>query len=53
MMFWRILWSVIWFGGIGVFTALSLLILIYGYRDLVDLFKTLKKQHEQSKNGSE
>ncbi len=52
MTFWRILWSVIWFGGLGVFTVLSLMIMVYGYRDLVDLFKTLKKQHEQFKNGS-
>ena len=47
MTFWRALWSFIWFGGVGIFSVLSILILVYGYKDLVELFVKLKKQHEE------
>ena len=46
MQFWIALWTVVWFVSLGIFSILSLLVIVFGFRDLVDLFKTLKMRHE-------
>ena len=47
MHFWMPLWTAIWFGGLAIFGVLSVLVTIYGARDIVTLLRTLKDQHEE------
>ena len=45
MQFWIALWTVIWFSSLVVFSLLSVLIIIFGARDLVALLANLKARH--------
>ncbi len=43
--FWVGLWTVLWFGGLGVFSILTVLVVIFGGRDLAALLASLSKRH--------
>ena len=44
MGFWEWLWTVLWFGGLAVFAALSVVITIQGARDLRALLRGLRAE---------
>jgi hypothetical protein len=45
MQAWIWLWTFVWYAGIGVFSVLSLLVIWFGGRDLMDLLQSLKARH--------
>jgi hypothetical protein len=45
MQFWAALWEVIWFAGLGVFSLLSVLVIIFGGYDLAALLTSLRARH--------
>ncbi len=51
--FWKSLWSVTWFAGVAIFTVLSVMITIYGAKDLTYLLRSLNRQHEAPPRDSE
>ena len=46
MTFWSSLWTITWFAGLGIFAVLSVLVVIFGARDLLALLRSLKDRHE-------
>jgi hypothetical protein len=44
MLFWQWLWTALWFGGLAVFTVLSVVIAIQGGRDLLALLHALRSE---------
>jgi hypothetical protein len=50
--FWIGLWSILWFAGLGIFSVLSVLVIVFGGRDLAFLFRDLKARHDSSQRGS-
>lgn len=46
MQFWIALWTAVWFVSLGIFSILSCLVIVFGFRDLLDLFRSLKARHE-------
>ena len=44
---WKILWSVVLFGGLGVFAVMSVWVTIAGWRDIWSLFGAINKSHEK------
>lgn len=52
MQFWISLWTLVWFGSLAVFSVLSLLVIVFGFRDLVDLFRTLRERHRKAVDQS-
>jgi hypothetical protein len=46
--FWPTLWTVIWYVGLGVFSVLSALIIVFGGHDLVALLASLRERHRQA-----
>jgi hypothetical protein len=42
MAFWEWLWTVLWFGGLGLFAVLSVVITVQGARDLRVLLRGLR-----------
>ena len=47
MQAWIWLWTFVWYAGVGVFVLLSLLVIWFGGRDLVDLLQSLRARHLQ------
>ncbi len=45
MTFWSSLWTFTWFAGLGIFAVLSVLVVVFGAKDLVHLFRSLKDKH--------
>ncbi len=45
MQFWISLWTLIWFAGLVIFAALSVLVIVHGARDLVALLRALRDRH--------
>ena len=43
--FWMSLWTVVWFISLGVFSLLSVLVIIFGGYDLAALLKSLHTRH--------
>jgi hypothetical protein len=43
--FWMSLWTGVWFISLGVFSLLSVLVIIFGGQDLVALLKSLHTRH--------
>ena len=43
---WVSIWAVIWFGSLGVFGVLSVLVIIFGGRDLAAMLIALRSRHE-------
>ena len=41
MLFWQWLWTLLWFGGLAVFSLLTVIITILGGRDLQALLRGL------------
>jgi hypothetical protein len=48
MQFWATLWTAVWFAGLGIFSVLSIMVIIFGAGDLVSLFASLKARSECS-----
>ena len=46
--FWEYLWTGIWFAGLGIFSVLSVLVIIFGGFDLVALLRSLHARHLQA-----
>lgn len=46
MNLWIALWAVTWFGGLAVFTYLTIIVTIFGAKDLVSLVRTLEARHK-------
>ncbi|MCC7493147.1 MAG: hypothetical protein IT204_12395 [Fimbriimonadaceae bacterium] len=42
MGFWKLLWTITWFGGLVVFTYLWVQVTRFGWRDLRVLFRTVE-----------
>lgn len=50
MLFWEGLWTLLWFGGLGLFTVLAVVITVQGGRDLQALLHGL---HGETVPGGE
>jgi hypothetical protein len=51
--FWEGLWSLVWFGGLGLFALLSVIITVQGARDLKTLLRGIGEEGSaRSKRGS-
>jgi hypothetical protein len=46
--FWIKFWSVFFFMSLTIFALLSVCVAIGGFFNILDLFRTIKKQHELS-----
>lgn len=42
---WVLLWTVLWFGGLALFTLLAVLVTVNGGKDMVALLRTLNGRH--------
>jgi len=45
--FWVALWTIVWFGGLAVFSVLSVMVIIFGGYDLVALLASLRRRHQE------
>jgi len=43
--FWIALWTGLWYGGLAVFSVLSVLVIIFGGFDLAALLASLRQRH--------
>jgi hypothetical protein len=48
MELWKILWTVVWFGGLALFAVLSVIITVQGARDLKALLRGLRDESSRS-----
>jgi len=46
--FWMSLWTYIWYGSLGVFSILSVLVIFFGGHDLAALLQSLRQRHLQA-----
>ena len=46
--FWMSLWTYVWFVSLGIFSVLSVLVIIFGGYDLAALLKSLKVRHGEA-----
>ncbi len=44
MEFWKALWSLVWFAGMGIFAVLSVIITVQGAKDLKALLQGLRDE---------
>jgi len=44
---WMVLWQVVFFGGCSLFFGLGVVVSVGGFRDLLDLFRELRRQHRE------
>lgn len=42
MISWELLWTVLWYGGLGLFAILSVIITIRGWKDLRHLLSSVR-----------
>ncbi len=47
MEFWKDLWTVLWFGGLAVFSVLTVIITVQGARDLRALLQGLRDEQRE------
>jgi hypothetical protein len=52
MEFWKILWSLLWFGGVGIFALLSIIIIVQGAKDLKALLHGLHVEASEQKDDN-
>lgn len=45
---WSWVWTLLWFGGLSVFSILSVLVIIFGGYDLAALLKSLAIRHGEA-----
>jgi hypothetical protein len=50
MAVWQWLWSTVWFGGLGLFAVLSVIITVQGARDLQSLLRGLGEERSDRRN---
>jgi hypothetical protein len=50
MEFWKTLWSLVWFGGVGIFALLSVIITVQGAKDLKALLQGLHLETSELKD---
>ncbi|MGD9519716.1 MAG: hypothetical protein AB7W28_09375 [Armatimonadota bacterium] len=43
--FWIQLWSLVWFGGLAIFSVLAVLVTVFGGADLIALLASLRRRH--------
>jgi hypothetical protein len=48
MLFWQWLWTALWFGGLGIFTVLALVVTVRAGLDLAALLRTLQAERLQA-----
>lgn len=41
MIFWKGLWTIVWFGGVGIFIVLTGLVIVHGWRDIRSMLRAL------------
>jgi hypothetical protein len=46
--FWSALWTFVWFGGLAVFSVLSVMVIIFGGADLTSLLASLRRRHGEA-----
>lgn len=46
--FWMFVWSALWFVGLGIFSVLSVLVIVFGGYDLVALLASLRRRHGEA-----
>ncbi|MGQ9733237.1 MAG: hypothetical protein ACUVX8_18420 [Candidatus Zipacnadales bacterium] len=49
---WAMIWTVIWFASLGIFTILSVIVIFLGGRDLAGLLRTLRDRHQKQEEIS-
>jgi len=53
MLFWQWLWTLLWFGGLGIFTVLAALITVRGALDLRVLLRALQAERRQARRETD
>jgi hypothetical protein len=48
MHLWINMWTCLFFGGVGIFALLAILVIVYGASDLIYLLSSLKVRHDES-----
>ena len=48
---WQSLWQVVWYGGLAVFSVLTVMVIAYGAKDLVSLFRSLAGAGKTGRGG--
>lgn len=46
--FWQSLWTAVWFISLGVFSILSVLVIIFGGYDLAAMLAALRQRHREA-----
>ncbi len=49
MEFWKILWTLVWFAGMGIFAILSVIITVQGAKDLKALLQGLRVEDSEAR----
>lgn len=49
--FWQSLWTMVWYVSLGVFSILSVLIIIFGGYDLMALLASLRHRHLEAQSA--
>ena len=44
---WAVFWQIVLYGALGLFTLLSLWVIVFGYRDIRLMFAALREQRDQ------
>jgi hypothetical protein len=47
MEFWKTLWTLVWFAGMGIFAVLSVIITVQGAKDLKALLQGLRVENSE------
>lgn len=47
MTFWKTLWTLVWFVGLGIFVVLSVIITVQGAKDLKALLRSLRVDNSE------
>jgi hypothetical protein len=45
---WSALWTFVWFAGLGIFSVLSVLVIVFGGYDLAALLTSLRVRHAEA-----
>jgi hypothetical protein len=53
MLFWLWLWTLLWFGGLAIFTFLAAVLTVQGARDLRTLLRALHAERQQARRDTD
>ena len=45
---WAVFWQIVLYGALGLFSVMSLWVIVYGYRDIKKMFAALRAQKDDA-----